>query len=150
MEMLALGRDRANGAHPYNTTPQHTRWAREILGPERLLVPEQAVLLVDEPMRARAIARAKLKGNWSLPNYANSFKRLGFSDADLAGDGSDALVDALVAWGTLDQVLDRIQEHLDAGADQVAVQVLPEDPLALPTRDWERLAEAIGLKRRSS
>jgi probable F420-dependent oxidoreductase len=129
--VLRLARDRTAGAHPYLTTPEHTAQAREILGAGKLLLPEQKVVLATDPAEARALARKRLGPYLVLPNYTNNWLRLGFTEADLANGGSDRLVDALVAWGDADAIRERIQAHRDAGADQVAVQVLNEDKLAV-------------------
>ncbi|MGG7571321.1 LLM class F420-dependent oxidoreductase [Streptomyces sirii] len=122
-KMLELARDRTAGAHPYFVTPEHTARAREILGTDPLLAPEQAVLLETDPAKARALAREHhTRFYLQLPNYTGNLRRLGFDDADFAEGGSDRLVDAIVAWGDEDAVLRRVREHLDAGADHVAVQ----------------------------
>jgi probable F420-dependent oxidoreductase len=126
-KMLALARDRSDGAHPYLTTPAHTARARETLGVRPLLAPEQGVVLETVPERAREIARGHLAGYLQLPNYVNSWRREGFADADFAGGGSNRLVDALVAWGDADAIAARVREHLDAGADHVAVQPVTAD-----------------------
>jgi probable F420-dependent oxidoreductase len=129
--VLRLARDRTAGAHPYLTTPEHTAQAREILGADKLLVPEQKVVLSTDPAEARALARDRLAMYLELPNYTNNWLRMGFTEADLADGGSDRLVDALVAWGDESAIRERIQAHRDAGADQVALQVLNEDKLAV-------------------
>ncbi|MEU8786931.1 LLM class F420-dependent oxidoreductase [Streptomyces sp. NPDC048637] len=124
-KMLELARDRAAGAHPYFVTPEHTARAREILGTGPLLAPEQAVLLESDPATARSLAREHHVSFYlQLPNYTGSLRRLGFGDDDFAGGGSDRLVDAIVAWGDVDAVRRRVQEHHDAGADHVAIQPL--------------------------
>ncbi|WP_141584876.1 LLM class F420-dependent oxidoreductase [Actinomadura sp. WMMA1423] len=123
---LRLAAERTAGAHPYLTTPEHTRSAREILGAGPLLAPEQKVVLEPDPVRARAIARQTLGRYLALRNYVASFERLGFTGDDFAGGGSDALVDALVAHGDVAAVAARLAAHLEAGADNVAVQVLTE------------------------
>lgn len=125
-KVLRLAAERAAGAHPYLTTPEHTRSAREILGAGPLLAPEQKVVLEPDPARARAIAREALGRYLGLGNYVASFERLGFTAEDFAGGGSDALVDALVAHGDAAAVAARLAAHLEAGADNVAVQVLTE------------------------
>lgn len=140
--MLELARTRAAGAHPYNVTPAHTAAAREALGPEALLLPEQAVALTTDPDRARAAGRRHLERYLAMVNYANNLRRLGFDDADLAGGGSDRLVDALVAWGDAAAIAARVQEHRDAGADHVCVQVLGE-PGRFPRAEWRELAPAL-------
>lgn len=141
--MLALAATRANGAHPYFTTPDHTRMARDILGPDALLAPEQMVVLSTEPAEARRIARAGMKLYLNLPNYTNNLARLGFAESDWVDGGSDALVDAIVAWGTPDEIAARVAEHHDAGADHVCLQVLRDDPTAVPEREWRDLAAAL-------
>ncbi|MFI6504610.1 TIGR03620 family F420-dependent LLM class oxidoreductase [Nonomuraea typhae] len=146
-KMLELSRDRAGGAHSYFVPPEHTANARAILGPDRLLVPEQAVVIEPDAAKARAIARAHMHHYLRLPNYVNNLKELGYTDDDLAGDGSDRLVDAIVAWGTEEAVVTRIRAHWDAGADHVALQPLsPNTPdLADAVTQLERLAPALGL-----
>ncbi|KAA9161051.1 LLM class F420-dependent oxidoreductase [Amycolatopsis acidicola] len=129
-KVLKLSGERAAGAHPYLTTPEHTRQAREILGPDALLVPEHKVVFDTDPERARAIGRPKVNNPYlHLTNYVSNLKRLGWSDADIADGGSDALIDALVLHGTAAEIAAGITAHLDAGADQVCIQVLGEDPL---------------------
>lgn len=130
-KVLELARDRTAGAHPYLTTPEHTAQAREILGAGKLLVPEQKVVLATDPAQGRALARKRLAMYLELPNYTNNWLRLGFTEDDLAGGGSDRLVDALVAWGDEDVIRERVQAHRDAGADQVTLQVLNEDKLSV-------------------
>ena len=127
-KMLALSRDAADGAHPYNTTVAQTAEARAILGPGKLLCVEQKVLLETDHSRARAIARANLKGYLALPNYVNSWRRAGFSDRDFADNLSDRLVDALVAWGDEETLVKRIRAQWEAGADHVCIQALNADP----------------------
>ena len=128
--MLQLAAERTDGAHPYLVTPAHTTWARGILGPDRILAPEQGVVLSDDPTAARAAARAHLAVYLPLENYTRCWRRLGFGDADLADGGSDRLVDALVAWGDEEAVAARVVAHLEAGADHVPVQALGPDPVA--------------------
>ncbi|MER7151378.1 LLM class F420-dependent oxidoreductase [Streptomyces lydicus] len=126
-KMLELARDRAAGAHPYLVPTDHTARAREILGDGPLLAPEQAVVLETDPAKARAVARAHTRFYLELPNYVGNLRRFGFDDDDFTGGGSDRLLDALVAWGDVDAVRRRVQEHLDAGADHVALQPLAAD-----------------------
>lgn len=131
-KVMQLAADRTAGAHPYLTTPEHTARARQILGPDELLVPEQKVVLSTDPERARAIGRPRVATPYlQLSNYVSNLKSLGWSERDLADGGSDALIDALVLHGDTEAVAAGIQAHLDAGADQVAVQLLtgPEDDL---------------------
>ena len=141
--MLRLAAERAGGAHPYFVPPEHTARAREILGRDRLLAVEQAVVLETDSTKAREIARAHTSRYLALPNYVNNLRRLGFSDDDLVGAGSDRLVDAIVAWGNMNAVTDRIRAHQSAGANHVCLQVLPPDPQALPTPQWHELASAL-------
>jgi probable F420-dependent oxidoreductase len=141
--MLALAAERADGAHPYNVPPEHTARAREILGPEKLLAPEQAVLLETDPVEARRIARGHMAIYLDLPNYMNNLRRFGITDDDIADGGSDRLVDTLVAWGDVDAARARVQAHLDAGADHVAVQVLTPERGTLPLVEWRKLAPAL-------
>ena len=142
-KMLALAAERADGAHPYNVPPEHTARAREILGPEKLLAPEQAVLLETDPVEARRIARGHMAIYLDLPNYMNNLRRFGITDDDIADGGSDRLVDTVVAWGDVDAVRARVQAHLDAGADHVAVQVLTPERGTLPLDEWRKLAPAL-------
>jgi probable F420-dependent oxidoreductase len=120
--MMALSSELADGAHPYNTTPQHTAQARSILGPGKLLCPEVWVLLETDPAAARCAAREALSRYLQLENYVNSWRREGFGDDDLAGGGSERFLDAMVAWGDERAIRARIQEHWDAGADHVCIQ----------------------------
>lgn len=140
--VLRLARDRTAGAHPYLVTPEHTHRAREILGPEALLAPEQTVVLETDPDQARSIARGMLTRYLTLPNYTRNWLRLGFTEDDLAGGGSDRLVDALVAWGDAEQVAARVAEHHQAGADHVCIQAITEAP-GFPVTTLERLAAAL-------
>jgi probable F420-dependent oxidoreductase len=142
-KMLTLARERAAGAHPYLTTPEHTQRAREILGADRLLAPEQRVVLETDRATARDVGRQHLAGYMRLPNYTNNLRRLGFTDDDLAGAGSDRLVDALVAWGDEATIARRVREHHDAGADHVCIQALTGDGNAFPREAWRRLAPAL-------
>jgi probable F420-dependent oxidoreductase len=144
-KMLALAAERTGGAHPYNVTPDHTRMAREALGPDRVLAPDQKVILEEDAATARAIARQAIGIYLGLPNYVNNFKRIGFDDADLADGGSDRFVDALFAWGPVDRVAARLREHLDAGADHVAVNVVSAERGVAPTAAWRDLAGALDL-----
>jgi probable F420-dependent oxidoreductase len=123
-KVLQLAADRSAGAHPYLTTPEHTASARELIGPDAFLAPEHKVVLTTDAERARAVGRKALEIYLNLNNYLNSWKRLGFTDADVAEPGSDRLVDAVVAYGSTDAIAARLRAHLDAGADHVPVQVL--------------------------
>jgi len=141
--MLKLSAERADGAHPYNSTPEHTRQARQLLGPNPYLCPEQAIILETDPAKARAIARKFLAIYLGLPNYTNNFLRLGFQESDISGGGSDKLIDAVVAWGDLKTTLNRIREHHSAGADHVCIQVLTDESKTFPMREYRELASAI-------
>lgn len=138
--MLELSRDRAAGAHPYLVPVEHTRHARERLGPDRLLAPELGVIL--DPVDGLAAARAHVADYLQLPNYVRNLEHVGFGPDDLRDGGSERLVRALVAWGDEDAIAARVQEHLDAGADHVCVQVLGVDE-PLPRDVWRRLAPAL-------
>ena len=144
-KVLALSAQRAAGAHPYLVTPEHTRWARQVLGEGPLLAPEQKVVLDTDTERARAIARSRVQTPYlGLSNYLSNLRRLGWTDADFADGGSDALIDALVAHGGVDQVAARLGQHLDAGADHVVIQLLTE-PGADPVPGYRDLARALEL-----
>jgi probable F420-dependent oxidoreductase len=140
--MLELARDRTDGAHPYFVPAAHTAQARTTLGPDRLLIPEQAVCLEVHPATARAIARRHVSVYLGLPNYVNNLKQFGFTDEDLAGEGSDRLVDAIVAWGDSEAIAARVREHHDAGADHVLVQPLAAD-IEGAVRQLEDLAPVL-------
>ncbi|HVC38772.1 MAG TPA: LLM class F420-dependent oxidoreductase [Candidatus Dormibacteraeota bacterium] len=141
--MLRLAGERSHGAHPYFVPVAHTRQARTVLGPDRLLCPEQAVVIDEDPERARGIARQHTKAYLRLDNYRSNLLRLGFSPQELVDGGSDRLVDELVAWGDVGRVAGRIQEQLQGGADHVAVQVLTSEPGEVPDREWRSLAAEL-------
>lgn len=143
--MLSLAAEMADGAHPYFVPVAHTDLARRLLGPGKLLCPEQAVVLEPDPVRAREIARRHTSTYLRLPNYRSNLERLGFPADELEGGGSDRVVDAVVAHGEVGAVVARLREHLEAGADHVAIQVLTAEPEALPTLGWRRLSPALGL-----
>ncbi len=126
-KMIALAGDLADGVHPFLSTPDHTAAAREILGPEKLIAVEQGVVLADDPDIARDAARTNFERFLRWPNYRNHFRRMGFADKDLSEGGSDLLVDALYAWGDVGAIKKRVDEHLDAGADHVCLQVVAGD-----------------------
>lgn len=126
-KMLQLSATAAQGAHPYNVTPAHTKRAREVMGPDALLCPEHMVLHETDPAKAREIARRNLRIYIGLPNYQNNLKQFGFTDADFADGGSDALIDALVCWGEPEKIAALVREHLDAGANHVCVQAFRSD-----------------------
>jgi probable F420-dependent oxidoreductase len=142
-KMLELARTRAAGTHPYLVTPELTARARAGIGPDGLVASEQGVVLETDRDRARATARLHLNTYVSLPNYSNNWKRQGFTEDDLADGGSDRLVDALVVWGDEATIAARIQEHRDAGADHVCIQVLTDDQAAFPAEQWRALAPAL-------
>jgi probable F420-dependent oxidoreductase len=138
--MLNLSSVMADGAHTYLVPPEHTAEARTILGPGKLLVPEQAVVLETDKGNARTIARQHLRRYLALPNYTRNLQRLGFTDEDFQDNGSDRLVDALIAYGDEKSIYHRIDLHRQAGADHVCIQVLTENRRDLPLDQWRRLA----------
>ena len=142
-KMLELAAERADGAHPYNVNPEHTARARKILGAGRYLCPEQAIVLETDPAKARKIGREFLDRYLKLPNYTNNLIWLGFDENDFRNGGSDRLIDAIITWGDLNAIRNRIREHHSAGADHVCIQVLTADPHALPLREWRELASAV-------
>ena len=148
--VLRLTAGRSAGAHPYNTTPEHTAQAREIIGPNALLAPEHKVVLSTDTDEARAIARqvmAETYNYFALANYLSNWKRMGFTDADLTRPGSDKFIDALVAYGTPDDIANQLGEHLRAGANHVVIQVLGGSDQLLPT--LTELAGALRLTKRA-
>lgn len=142
-KMLALAAEKADGAHPYFVTPEHTRQARGVLGADALLCPEQAVVIESDPAKARQIARGYTAIYLSQPNYVNNIRRLGYTEEDLADAGTDAFVDAMVAWGTVEQITARVAEHFDAGADHVCIQPLSGERRGVPEDQWRELAPAL-------
>ena len=142
-KMLQLAAAKADGAHPYLVPVEHTAEAREVLGPEPLLCPEQMYVLADDAATGREIARRTLAVYLGQPNYVRNLLRQGFTDEDVAGGGSDRLVDALVAWGDVDRVVERVSAHLDAGADHVCVQALVDGKRAVPVQEWREVAPAL-------
>ena len=143
-KMLELARDRTAGAHPYLVPPEHSAQAREVLGPGKLLAPEQGVVLESDPGKARDMARKALDHYRSLPNYCNSWKRLGFSKGEI-GSMTDRFIDAIFAWGSAEKIAARVQDHLAAGADHVCLQVITgggtDIQAARPA--WRELASAL-------
>jgi probable F420-dependent oxidoreductase len=125
--MLKLAAERAAGAVPYNVTPEHTRTARAILGPDKLLAVEQKVCLQTDAAQARGLARRELKRYMTLPNYRDNWLRIGFTEADLADGGSDRFIDAMVLWGDPATIARGLKAHLQAGADQVCIQPIHAD-----------------------
>lgn len=142
-KMLELAAEKTDGAHPYFVPPEHTEVARKVLGPEPLLCPEQTVLLETDPAKAREIGRAFTRVYVAAPNYVNNLRLFGFEDEDFADGGSDRLVDAIVAWGTVDDVLTRVRAHFDAGADHVCIQAISADPRGVPADQWRELAAPL-------
>lgn len=144
-KMLALSGERTAGCHPYLVTPEHSAKAREILGPGKLVAPEQGVVFESDPAKARELARAALATYRELPNYCNNWKRLGFSDDDVA-NASDRLIDGLFAWGGIDVIAERVKAHHAAGADHVCLQVVPsafEAGFDTVRGQWRELAAAL-------
>ena len=143
-KVLGLARDRAAGAIPYLVPPGHTRQARAVLGPGPLLAPEHKVVLDTDPDRARALGRTVVHPHLGMVNYTSNLRRLGWTGDDLSGNGSDALIDALVAQGSPAEIAAQLTRHLDAGADHVCLHLITEegtDPLA----GYRALAPALGL-----
>jgi probable F420-dependent oxidoreductase len=137
-KMLDLARDAADGAHPYNTTPEHTETARRILGPDKLLCVEQKVVLTADAEAGRRAASTAIGYYAGLPNYRNNWLRLGFTEEQI-NQSDPAFVDAVVAWGTAEQIRDRVQSHYDAGATHVCIQPLSPDPERPRALDWDAL-----------
>lgn len=148
--VLKLSADRTAGAHPANATPEHTAQAREIIGPNALLAPVHNVVLNTDAEQARATAREGLDLYFGLKNYVSSWKRLGFTDADVTRPGSDRFIDAVVAHGTAEQVAKRLGEYHQSGADHVAILVAGgyDNAVALPV--LAELAGPLGLSRQQT
>lgn len=142
-KVLQLAAHRAAGAHPYLTTPEHTAQARDLVGASVYLAPEHKVVLTSDADEARRLGRDSVGFYLGLSNYVNNWKRLGFSDADVEQPGSDKLIDAVIAYGTVEAIAARLNEHLDAGADHVTIQVLGGADELLPT--LTELAGPLGL-----
>jgi probable F420-dependent oxidoreductase len=141
-KMLGLARERAAGAHPYFVPVEHVARARDILGPDRMIGVELAVVLDTEPSSARATARNHTSIYVTLPNYTNNLREFAFGDDDFADRGSDRLVDAVVAWGNVETVAARVRAMHDAGADHVCIQVIRADN-EMPRAEWRELAAAL-------
>jgi len=141
--MLELAATRAWGALTYFVPVEHTAAARQQLGDGPMLLVEQAVVLTTDEEAARVVGRKHMAVYLTLPNYVNNLRRLGWSEDDFAAGGSDALVDAVVAWGDVDTVTARVAAHHKAGADHVCIQVLAPDVTALPLDQWRALAAAL-------
>jgi len=143
-QMLKLAAAMTRGAHPYFTTPEHTAFARKQMGASAWLCVEQKVLLETDPQKARALGRAAAAIYLGLENYRNNWKRLGFSESDLANGGSDRFIDATIAWGDVGAIQKRIRAHQEAGASHVCIQ--PINPAGVPLPDWKAL-EALAPSR---
>ena len=141
-KMLQHSAEKASGAHPYFVPVEHTAQAREILGPDPMLAPEQMVVLEADRTKALEIARQGMAIYLRAPNYVNNLARLGFGEADVA-DVSERLVDAIVAIGGVDAAVDRLKAHFDAGASHVCVQVLGASLTAVPESQWRELAAGV-------
>ena len=141
--MLELAAERSLGAHPYFVPVEHTAFARARLGPEPVLAVEQTAVLDTNPGEARRAARRFAIDYLQTTNYANNLRRMGWSDDDISGQGSDGLIDAVVVWGEEDAIRRRVQEHLDAGADHVCVQLVSTDENDLCLEDLRALAPAL-------
>jgi probable F420-dependent oxidoreductase len=148
--MLELSAARALGAHPYLTTPTHTKLARAILGEGPLLAPEQAAVLCSDGEKARSVARSYLEGYLGLPNYTKNLLRTGFDEVDIVQGGSNRLVDALVAHGSEETIAARLWEHLAHGADHVCVQLLSDGTDPAPFSHWRAVADAFRKSGKSS
>ncbi len=141
--MLELAAERTDGAHPYFVPVEHTVMARERLGSDAFLAVEQTAVIDTDRARAREVAHGFAKRYLALPNYANNLRRLGYSDEDVAGAGSERLVDAVVIQGTADDVAERVRAHLDAGADHVCVQLRSGDPHDVAIDGYRELLAAL-------
>ena len=139
--MLELARERSAGAHTYFVPVEHTRIARERLGPGALLAPELACVVETDPERARAVARGYAKLYLGLSNYTNNLLDLGYTEADIAEGGSDRLIDAVVPHGSAEEIAEVVRAHLEAGADHVCLQPLGEE--GIPRESWTALARAL-------
>ena len=142
-KMLQLAATETDGAHPYFSPVEHTAYAREVMGDGPLLAPELMVVIDDDRARAHEVAVRHMSRYLALPNYTNNLLRHGFTEEDITGP-SERLIDAIVVCGSIDDVVRRVGEHHDAGADHVCVQVLTAD-MELPMRQWQDLADAFGL-----
>ncbi|EIV93295.1 TIGR03620 family F420-dependent LLM class oxidoreductase [Frankia sp. QA3] len=143
-KMLSLAAERTWGAHPYFVPVEHTRRAREIMGPQAFLGVEQAAVLDSNVDRAREVATAHVAAYVATASHQTAnLRRLGFGDEDILGGPSRRLVDAIVAYGDTQAIRDRVRQHLDAGANHVCLQVLTADPTALPDHQWRELAPAL-------
>jgi probable F420-dependent oxidoreductase len=140
-KMLDLSAERTLGTHPYFVSAEHTRFARERLGPDALIAPEVACAVDPDPVSGRAAAREYAQVYLNLRNYTSNLKQFGFTDADIADGGSDRLIDAVIPHGTAEQIAEAVHEHLDAGADHVCLQ--PVGVSGVPREQWTALARAL-------
>jgi len=144
-QMLELAAERADGAHPYFVPVEHTALARRHLGPDACLATEMTAVLTTDRSAGLEVARAFARHYLALPNYANNLRRLGWTDDEIDNDGSDRLIDAVVAIGEVDTIVARVQAHLDAGADHVCVQLRAEKSTDPALAGYRQLASALGL-----
>jgi probable F420-dependent oxidoreductase len=140
-KMLDLAGERSAGTHSYFVPVEHTRFARERLGPGKLVAPEVACVLDTDPVRAKAVARSYAKLYLGLRNYTRNLLAFGFTDGDLANGGSDRLIDAVIPQGSAEQIAESVRAHLDAGADHVCLQPLGEQ--GIPRDSWTALAKVL-------
>jgi probable F420-dependent oxidoreductase len=143
--MLELAAERTDGAHPYFVPVDHTTEARRVIGPDAFLGVEQTAVLTTDRAAGLRIARAFAKHYLALPNYADNLRRLGWSDEDVAGEGSEKLIDAVIAIGDVDAIVRRVKDHLDAGADHVCVQIREEHPADPALAAYRVIASGFGL-----
>jgi probable F420-dependent oxidoreductase len=141
--MLELAAERCAGAHPYFVPVEHVARAREQLGPDTILAPELAVVLDPDSVTARAAARKYTRGYLGLANYVDNLRALGFGPDDVEGAGSDRLVDAVMAWGDVDRIAERVRQFHDAGADHVCIQVVADRAAGFPVETYRALAPAL-------
>ena len=142
-KMLTLAGEQTRGAHTYLAPVEHTAWARATLGEGPLLAPAIKVVLDTDAERARAVGRTSIGPAARAPAYRTNLQRVGFTDADLEHQPSDRLVDALVAWGDVEAIVTRVEEHLAAGADHVCVEILTLDDSTVPLPAWRQLAPEL-------
>src|SRR3954470_3467426 len=140
-KMLDLAGERTAGTHPYFITVDHTRFARQRLGSDKLVAPEVACVVETDPVRAKAVARDYAKLYLGLRNYTQNLLDFGFTERDLADGGSDRLIDAVIPQGSAEQIAEVARAHLDAGADHVCLQPLGEE--GIPRKSWTTLANAL-------
>lgn len=142
--MQRIVRDRAAGSHPYLVNASYLRQARTTLGDDACLAPELGVVIDPDPVSGRARARAHISGYFALPNYRNNFLRMGYDESDFRGGGSDRLIDAVVAWGTVARIGERVEEYFRAGANHICLQIVGVPDEQLPMDDWRALSALIG------